>query len=139
MAIQDFTLGGTTKLPNDSKDKGFVISREIDFTDPAYAHASLDVLSVLNIPAGTFVLRAGHKVLTVEGATAAGTLGDGADPDGFVAASNLNALGVTLSAGVTVGYALGKLYTTADTLDYVATNGLDAAKVRFFAICFDVN
>lgn len=139
MATKNLTKGGDGALSVSGLGKAFVIDNVIDFSKDGLA--ALDVGQVLNIPAGTFVLRAGWDVLVPEGATAAGTFGDGVDPDGFHATFNGNAAAGTqvLSAGVTVGYALGKHYTTADTLDLVATDGMEVGTVRFFAICFDLN
>lgn len=134
------TKGSTAALAApDMVGKVGVIENIVDY---ALAPASAsEVAQVLNIPANTFVLRAGWEVLTPEGGTAAGTLGDGADPDGYHATVNANAAAGTtvVSAGATVGYALGKHYTTADTIDHVITDALDAAKVRYFAIVVDVS
>lgn len=149
MAIKSFAVGGNSGVPITGLDKVFVLHNVIDFGDGDHTHADGDVLEVLNVPAGVLVLRAGHKVVAAEGGTAAGTLGDGADPDGFVAASNLNAtagttqisaLALTTGTPNTVtGYSAGKFYAEADTIDYVATNALDAAVVDFFAVCVDLN
>jgi large exoprotein involved in heme utilization and adhesion len=91
------------------------------------------------------VQRVGYTVITAEGGTAAGTLGDGADVDGYIAAVNLNsaagtkainALALTEGTPNTVaGYSGGKFYTAADTIDFIPGNDLDAAVVEFWAIC----
>lgn len=149
MPTKTFTVGGNSGVPITGLDKMFVLHNVIDFGDGNHTHADGDTLEVLNIPAGVLVLRAGHKVITAEGGTAAGTLGDGVDPDGFVAASNLNAaagttqisaLALTEGTPNTVtGYSNGKFYAAADTIDYVATNALDKAAIDFFAVCIDLN
>lgn len=147
MAIKAFAVGGNSGVPIAGLGKVYVLHNVINFADGEHAHADADVLEVLNIPAGTLVLRAGHKVTTAEGATAAGTLGDGADPDGYVAASNLNSAATQISAlaltegtpNTVTGYSNGKFYAAADTIDYVATNAVDAAVVDFFAVCVDLN
>jgi hypothetical protein len=122
-----------SKLPYTPSSDLVVLRKTVDFK--ATPAASSAVVPVLDVPAGTFVLRAGYTLVTAEGGTAAGTLGDGADPDGFIAAVDLNAAAGTkiISAGATVGFALGKFYTTADTIDLVATNALDTAVVEFWA------
>lgn len=102
-------------------------------------------MAALSIPAGTLVERVGYTVITPEGGTAAGTLGDGVDPDGYIAAVNLNAaagtkaistLALTTGTPNTVtGYTAGKFYTAADTIDFIPGNDLDNAVVEFWAIC----
>lgn len=147
MATKNLTKGGATGLPYGARAKCFVIKNTIDHSITANNLAAADVAQVLNVPAGTLVLRAGHKVLTVEGGTAAGTLGDGADVDGFLTASNLNSAatqisGLALAEGTpntVVGYSGGKFYSAADTIDYVATDAVDAAKVCYFAVCVDLS
>ena len=135
MATLNLTVGGTTGLPYKDRAQCFVIRNTVDYSENNAAAS--DVVQVLNVPANTFVLRAGYRVITPEGAAAGGTLGDGADPDGFFATSDLNAAAGTtaLSAGATVGYALGKFYTAADTIDHVVSAALDTAVVEYMAIC----
>ena len=133
----------STKLPYTSISGTVVLKSTIDFkAAPALAAA---VVAALAIPAGTLVQRVGYTVITPEGGTAAGTLGDGADVDGYIAAVNLNsaagtkaisALALTEGAPNTVtGYSNGKFYTAADTIDFIPGNDLDAAVVEFWAIC----
>lgn len=136
MATLNLTKGGTVGLPYKDRAQCFVIRNTVDYSETNAAAS--DVLQVLNVPANTFVLRAGYRVMTAEGAAAGGTLGDGADPDGFFATMDVNAVAVALSAGATVGYALGKFYTAADTIDHVVSAALDAAVVEYFAICVPV-
>lgn len=147
MATKNLTVGGALGASIAGLNKVFVLANTIDHSLPANQLGAADVAQVLNIPAGFLVLRAGHNVLTPEGATAAGTLGDGADVDGYLTNSNLNAVATQLSAlalteaapNTVTGYSNGKFYATADTIDYVATQAVDAAKVRYFAIVIDLN
>jgi hypothetical protein len=133
----------STKLPYTSISGTVVLKSTIDFkAAPALAAA---VVAALAIPAGTLVQRVGYTVITPEGGTAAGTLGDGADVDGYIAAVNLNSaagtkaistLALTTGTPNTVtGYSNGKFYTVADTIDFIPGNDLDAAVVEFWAIC----
>lgn len=143
----NYTKGGASGIPYGGHNRFGVIENTIDFAaKPAGAG---DTVQALNIPAGTRVLFAGHKVIKAEGGTAAGTFGDGVDPDGFIAASDLNAAagaiqvsGLALTEGTPntiTGYSNGKFYPASDTLDYVTTQALDTAVVRFFAVVVDLN
>lgn len=134
MATKNLTVGGALGASIDGLNKAFVLHNVIDHSRAPLAAA--DVAQVLNIPAGFYVLKAGHTVRKADGTAAAGTLGDGTDPDGYVAASNLNALGMTIGAGALAG---GKLYTAADTIDYTATDAVDAAIVDYWAVVIDLN
>jgi hypothetical protein len=143
MATKNLTLGGTTALPAFAAGLKR-ISNTIDFSKAANTTADGDVAQVLNIPAGCLVLAAGWEIVKAEGGAAAGTYGDGADVDGYHGTFNGNATAGTVvvstlalaeAAPNTVsGYTAGKLYATADTIDLVTTNALDAAIVKFFAI-----
>jgi large exoprotein involved in heme utilization and adhesion len=134
----------STKLPYTSISGTVVLKSTIDFKSAPKVGGV--TVPVLDVPAGTLVLRAGYTVITPEGGTAAGTLGDGADVDGYIAAVNLNsaagtkaisALALTEGTPNTVaGYSNGKFYTAADTIDLVlAQNDMDTAVVEFWAIC----
>jgi hypothetical protein len=144
---KDLTVGGTQGASIDGLNKIFVLHRKIDFSLPENQLGAGDTAQVLNVPAGFFVLKAGHNTIRAEGGTAAGTLGDGSDPDGYVAASNLNSTGFQSSAlaltegtpNTVAGYSNGKFYADADTIDYVATNALDNALVDFWAVVIDCN
>lgn len=87
-----------------------------------FVGSSSDVLQLLDIPAGTFVHACWVQLITPEGATAAGTLGDASSAAGFVATITLNGTALTWYGPVgTEGYAAfgGKFYDAADTLDLV--------------------
>ena len=96
--------------------------------------AATDVVELISIPAGTHVLNVYVEVLEGE-ATAAQTLnvGDGVDPDGYVAAATVATTGArVLGAGAIVG----KLYSAADTIDIAvpATMAYASLKVRVVAM-----
>lgn len=114
----------------------------------ATALAATDVLEVLPVPAGTFVLSVGYDVTTAEGAAATIDVGDGADPNGYLDAVDLNstgsgamALALTEAAPNTVtGYSAGKYYAADDTIDIsLDQNGIDTAVVRLWAVFIDTN
>jgi hypothetical protein len=88
----------------------------------AFVGSSSDVLQLVDIPAGTFVHACWVQLITPEGATAAGTLGDATQAAGFVATITLNGTALTFYGPVgSEAYAAygGKFYDTADTLDIV--------------------
>lgn len=96
---------------------------------------STDTIQMLNIPADTYVMRAGIEVLTVESgnATASAALGD-ADVDFYVLTTALTALGQKASLDV------NKLYTSADTIDITSSvAAFTNAKIRVWAIVQSVN
>lgn len=138
MPTINVTKGGSTELPYVSASQLVVLRNEVDFAKTPAAAA--DVVEVLNVPAGTLVLRAGYTITKADGSVAAGTLGDGADPDGYITAGNLNATAGTqvISPATTVGYATGKFYTAADTIDWTASDALSGAVVEFWAIAVKV-
>jgi hypothetical protein len=96
--------------------------------------AAADVATVVNIPANTYVTKVFYRVLTGD-ATQTLNIGDGADPDGYVAAADVATAG---NVGVGAGaLASGKLYTAADTIDIEvpATKALDTLKVEVIVSC----
>lgn len=94
-----------------------------------------DVVEVVNIPAGTLVSRVFLEVITVEAAKTV-NVGDGADPNGYVAAASTATAATLLGDGALVT-AAGKLYTAADTIDIEAPAGVafTVLKVRIIVEC----
>lgn len=113
----------------------FVSYSRLDFAKTPVAAS--DVVQVVEIPAGTVVTNVFVKVITAEGATCTATVGDGADADGWDASTNLNAAADTITYGVagtdayvnSIGTAQGKIYTAADTIDFVMGHATDAAVI----------
>lgn len=158
MADQDYTTGEAraTYPGNDTRPKIFITENILDFG--ATNIDSGDVAEALNLSAPAVVLFAGLEVLTVEGGTATGDLGDDADPNGYLDGVNLNDSAGdvyvslnswsenTTNANVVNGggaqevFSLlgGKLYESDDTLDLDPQNTLDAAVIRVFAAVFDL-
>lgn len=91
----------------------------------ATALAANDVLQVIPLPAGSFVLEVGVDVTTAEGEAGTLDVGDGSDADGYHDGIDFNAvahyttaLALTEAAPNTVtGYSNGKFYSSADTID----------------------
>jgi len=128
MATVDLTKGGTTYLP---AIPGEVVKMEKQLDFSATSRSAADVLQLFDIPAGARVLTATIQVDTAEGGTATADLGDGDDPNGYIATANLNSAAYT---GVTTeAYADGRTYTAADTIDLVLGHDMDAAKIKVTA------
>lgn len=91
--------------------------------------AAADVVELINIPAMTLVTNVAYETVTGD-ATQTLNVGDGADPDGYVAAADVGTTGNSgLGAGALAG---GKLYTAADTIDIEvpATKAFDTLVVK---------
>ena len=98
--------------------------------------ATADVVQAIKIPANAFVTRISTIVRTAEGGALTATVGDGTTADGWDAtAVNFNATAGTVlrSLEATDTYGIGKLYTTADTIDFTMTGAADAAKITIVA------
>ncbi len=152
MATVDVTKGAAgSAYPASDLPKVFIIENIIDFA--ATNRASGDILQVLQIKAGSYVLLAGLEVLTVEDSTATADLGDGANADGYLDGTDINAAtgyfpsapaitngtGTVITAVTTTLFAImgGKFYTADDTIDLTLNNACDAGKIRVFAVVFD--
>jgi len=144
MPTLNLTKGGTSALASPVGTPIKLLKLLVDFrVTPSEAS---DVLQLFNIPADCRVLMAGHKTLRVEGATAAGTLGDGAGVGGYLTASNFNSLATQMSTlalteaapNTVTGYSGGKFYTAADTIDIVTTQACDEALVEFYALVVEL-
>lgn len=115
-----------------------------------------DVVQLLLVPAGTFVYSVVHVVDTAEGGTSTGTVGDGADADGWIASVDNNASAGTalqsngkfsLAEGapntITYTHAYGaqggKYYASEDTIDMtLSANAVDTAVITLMALCAEV-
>lgn len=96
------------------------------------ALAAADVVELIKIPARSYVAKVFYHVITGD-ASQTLNVGDGTDPDGYVAAADVATAG---NAGVGAGaYASGKFYSAADTIDLEvpATKAFDTLKVRVVA------
>jgi len=96
-----------------------------------------DTMEVVNIPAGTLIESVILEVITAEtSATPTIDVGDGTDPNGWVAAASSATIAKLLGAGAYV-VAGGKFYATADTLDIAMPTGDDATTLvcKIHVIC----
>lgn len=107
-----------------------------------FSNTNSDILRVFKIPAGTFVFGAGINVVTAEGAVSVVDLGDGDDPNGWLAAVDLNAVAAEVTQ-VADGYGpdnvSGVMYTSDDSLDLVwGTDDTNAAIFDVWAMAVKV-
>lgn len=105
----------------------------IDFS--ATSVSAADVVQALKIPANSLVTDVYVIVRTAEGATCTATVGDGDGTNSWDASTNLNATAGTVTSGAegTDTYAVGKFYSSADTIDLTMGHDTDAAKVTVIA------
>lgn len=95
--------------------------------------AAADVVEVVTIPAGTLVHNVIVEVITGE-ASQTVNVGDGNDPDGYVAVADASVVGATLGAGALVG---STYYAAADTIDVEvpATKAFTVVAVKVIVEC----
>lgn len=147
----DATTGGTGALSCNFQ-KG--IFRLYETFDLAKLKASLnggtdfgigDVMKAFSIPANTLILGAHCKVDKAEGAACTIDVGiTGDDSDGFLNDVNLNSTSTSVFTGHTLGYGtdfmMGKLVTTADTVDILFNSASSGVAVFTLSlVCIDLS
>lgn len=110
-----------------------IAHNRLDFSAANVSNA--DVVQALQIPKGALVTAVFVHIGTVEGGVATADIGDATDPNGWDALVDLDSSAgtVTRSEDGTDALAVGKLYTSADTIDVVPTADLDTAVIDVFA------
>jgi len=114
-----------------------VIKERIDFSKYG-GMASGDVVQLINIPAGMLVKDVSLLLVTLEGATCTGTVGDAVDPNGYITSADLDAtVGDILATDgthtgmtayvITSPHMGGVRYTAADTIDITLSNAASTA------------
>lgn len=133
-------LVGSAGVPfKDTVSKLFVLSREVDFQ--SLDVASGDVVQVFEVPADTWVLKVGIKVVTASDAATSATLnvGDGADNDRYLSGADLKSTAGTVLLPSTEAAAVsGHIYTSADTIDVIPTYSgtiSQKGKIEIYAVC----
>lgn len=86
---------------------------EATFEATKLAVVAEDVVELLRIPAGTYVHKVFMHVISAEDGTI--NVGDGAEPDGYVAAGDTSVAGSRAVGGGAL--ATGKFYAADDTID----------------------
>jgi len=117
-----------------------VFENTVDFTKVSTPLAINDVVQVISIPAGTWVMGVHWKIETVEGAARNFAVGDSTTTNGWITTTSANTLTsgtstLALTEGMPntiTGYSSGKYYSTASTIDVLAVTagGLTTAKLR---------
>ena len=101
-----------------------------------------DELELINVPAGTYVMKVFVHVLNGQ-ADQTLDVGDGADPNGWVAVADVSTTGTRAmgageyAAGADPFPLVGKFYSAADTIDIECPGGKEftTLKVRVVALC----
>jgi hypothetical protein len=102
--------------------------------------AAGDELELINVPAGTYVMKVFVHVLNGQAGQTL-DVGDGTDPNGWVAVADVATTGTrVMGAGayaVATTSLVGKFYSAADTIDLEcpADKAFTTLKVRVVALC----
>tara|TARA_R100001244_G_scaffold118769_1_gene88470 strand:+ start:109 stop:576 length:468 start_codon:yes stop_codon:yes gene_type:complete len=122
--------------------QGYILEKVVDFSVIAGAVTigTTDTVQVLKFPAYTWVASAGYEVLTAESTNTSAQveLGDGVDPNRWVASTTVAATGVSTPVATTsaLGHNFG---SSADTVDLlISVDDPTNAKLRVWALCYDV-
>ena len=94
--------------------------------------SAADVVHLFAIPADTFVKGIKWYIITGEGATCTGTIGDSAAVDVYDASINMETAAASGYSDEDVDtVAQGKFYSAANNITLTTTHATDAAKVLF--------
>ena len=124
MSTLTLANGTQRRWEGHGRSAGFQLYNKVDFSKTG--GGSGDTVQMLTIPSGTIVLAVAHIVDTAEGGTSTGTIGDGTDPNGWIASVNNNATAGTAlfsnAAGtLTAGTVDQKLIAGASAGDHTVT------------------
>ncbi|WP_027184812.1 hypothetical protein [Desulfovibrio inopinatus] len=132
MATIDLTQGKS--VPYAAPARVFVLRKRVDFSQ--HNAGAGDTVSLFDLPAGTWVLGAGWKVATVEGAACTADLGDSGSVTQFGSNIDLNAASHGMSALVEgTPNTMGKLYTSDGTVLMTMDNAASSAVVDVALLC----
>lgn len=141
--MTNLAVGGTTSLPHGAQ-AGVVVTKRIDCSVTPLSAAAHEII---NVPAGTFVAKVSHRVISADTGASTRTfdIGDGTDPDGFADGVDAKTVGRGVLApalaegtpNTQVGFGVsGKFYPTADTIDLTAVQALSDAVIEVKALMF---
>ena len=143
MATIDRAVGGTN-FADGRNGRCFVLTQTYDPATDA-AVTSADTLQMLSIPANTWVLAVHADVTTAEGSALTALVGDVADPNGWIASLDLNAVAVTFADGAynnDVMSIIGHHFPAASVISLTTISASITTAVfslRATCIQFDVN
>jgi hypothetical protein len=149
MPTIDNTLGGSKGEAWSARGKFITFHNRVDFSVSGNAAAASDVVQLLDVPLGFLCLGCSVRVITAEGIADTATIGDGDDPNGYIASVDLNALGETHSSLALTEAAPptfddaymgagGKYYAAADTIDAVVSAITDGCVLEIVAWGFQL-
>lgn len=103
-------------------------------------------VEAIELPAKHYIPPQGVMLIVttaISGGTPAWTVGDGSDPDGWVATDDITEASAGAYAGTqatTDAYATaGKYYSAADTIDVVVTTGMSSGSAKLFVLAYDLS
>jgi hypothetical protein len=104
----------------------------LDFSLDGFNVAAADVVKAIILPDNAILTDVRVETLTVEGGVAVYDVGSLADPNGWVAAADANALGGLIKGGGALA-ANGLRYNANATLDLIPSADLDTARILVIA------
>lgn len=128
--------GGTSGMPANKSGQAYVLETTVDFSNPDLVALNSgsgvgqnDVLQLIQIPANTVVMGVFYEITTASSNLDDFDIGDGDDVDGWHDGVDVTSTGDAYNGVGTVptlveaapptftGYAVGRFYTSADTID----------------------
>ena len=135
---------GAGAKPWGGVDKVYGVEVTLDFSDTGAL--TTDTVQVFDVAAKQLLLGMAVEVLTAEGGTATIDIGlTGGDVDAFIDGADINAAVGSVHKSGDAGTkevilaAGGQYFATADTIDLLPKNDLDAAKIKIFARFLDLS
>lgn len=148
MATQDRTAGVVRSWEGHGYASHFRLTKVLNFLTTN--EAASDVIQCIPVPANHWVMNVWHLVKVAEGGVTTCTVGDGTDPNGFIATADNDAAASTLLCSSLSplteaapptrdnAFAVGKFYATADTIDItLSAAAVNAGKIVIAAELFD--
>lgn len=156
--LTSVAAGGASGAPAYGRVGVTKVEKTVNFADAlgaggvagAVGMSANDILPVINVPAGAFVLCSVNVLAaSTDSSTRTIDVGDGADVDGFVDGADMKTTGrygntpaTALTAATpdaVTGYSFGKYYAADDTIDIKAIQALTTGKVKVSALIFNLN
>ena len=142
--ITSMKAPGAGSKPWQGVDKVYLVENTLDFSDTGAL--TTDTVQVFDVAAKQMLLGMAVEVITAEGATATIDIGlTGGDVDAFIDGANINAaVGSVYKSGdagtkEVIVAAGGQYFATADAIDLLPINDLDAAVIKVFAWFLDLS
>jgi len=128
--MADYTVDGLSSTVG----RGQLRSPTITIDTAIENKTATQVDNLFEVYEGDIVLRVTAEVVTAEGGVLTFDVGDGTDPNGYLAAADANVAGWKIPAGTEAYSTIAfNQYSAEDTIDVTWSAIADAAKVRFTA------